>query len=140
MKGELFEFVLEQTGIMPDIPHLHMIAPEGAKIIDPSVPWYDRHVAEIKQRFPKSSYSRYPELTRGNAFRYWAVSRAYASGNLFGRAVAAAPAIALVSAAAVSGAVVGEELGKRAKPGGTDMHSPAIRRYEQSAFGSSRMI
>ena len=140
MKGELFEFVLEQSGVIPDIPHFHMIAPKGAKVINPSIPWYERHVAEIKQRFPKSSYSRYPELTRGNAFRYWAVTRAYRSGQMFGSAVTLVPAIAIVTAGAVSGAIVGEQLGKRSKPGATDMYTPSIRKYESSAFGSSRMI
>lgn len=140
MKGEMLEFLLEHTGVIPDIPHLHMVAPKGAEVINPSVPWYERHAAEIKQRFPGSSYARHPELTRGNALRYWAVSRAYASGNMFGRLVTVVPAIAVVIVAAASGAIVGEQLGKRSKPGGSDMYTPPIRNYEQSAFGSTRMI
>ena len=108
MKGEMLEFVLEQSGVLPEIPHFHMVAPKGARIIDPAVPWYDRHIAEIRRRFPSSSYARHPELTRGNAFRYWAVSRAYASGNMFGTAVTFAPVA--VGAAAVL--IAGSELSK----------------------------
>ncbi len=139
MKGELFEFVLEQSGVIPEIPHLHMVAPKGAQVINPSVPWYERHVAEIKQRFPSSSYARHPELTRGRqaAMAAWLYRNATAV-----RYVATTVALPVV-AGATAATIVGPALGKGSKPSGVDMYSPEIARYEESSYGTGlgfRMI
>ncbi len=49
-----------------------------------------------------------------------------------------APYVPVITAAVVTSiaaVVVGEQLGKRSKPGGVDMYSDEIATYEQSAYG-----
>jgi len=138
MNLEMAGFVLEQSGVIPDIPHLHMVSPKGHTVLNPAVPWYDRHVAEIARRFPKSSYAYHPELTRsgGAGLANWVYRN---SVNLRFASVAAtttAVAVGALAAVIVTDIMIQNKTGES----GPDLFTPEIQRYERSAFGSSRMI
>jgi len=65
MKLEMLEFLLHTQGI--DNPAPFMRAPHGEIVIDPKVRpvhWSQRHMHEIRQRFPQSHYRQYPQYSK----------------------------------------------------------------------------
>ena len=107
MNPEMYEFALNVLGY--DVPEvLHMRAPHGQTVLNPSIPWYDRHVTEIKQRFPSSSYSRHPELTRGRG----AIPIAFVYANapaIVGASILLAPAAGMATATSVYPTIAGAQ-------------------------------
>ncbi len=64
MKLELVDFLLKTQGY--DIDVLQMKAPYGGTVIDPKSPkphWSQRHIHEMRQRFPYAQYKQYPQYT-----------------------------------------------------------------------------
>jgi len=64
MKIEMLEFLLHTQGY--DIDVLHMKAPYGETVIDPKSPkphWSQRHIHEMRQRYPHAQYKQYPQHT-----------------------------------------------------------------------------
>ncbi len=109
MKYEMLQFVLETQGIsVPHIDMLYMQSPQGATIIDPKVPWYERHVHEMGQRFPQSHYRYHPELTagRGSGMAAFVYAR---SSSLAGASIVAIPAYLAVTATASYPTVAGPQ-------------------------------
>ena len=65
MKVEMLDFLLHTQGYNTDV--LHMRAPYGGTVIDPKtrpVHWSQRHMHEIRQRFPNSHYRQYPQYSK----------------------------------------------------------------------------
>jgi hypothetical protein len=75
---KMLDFLLHTQGYDLDI--LHMRAPYGETVIDPKsrpVHWSQRHMHEIRQRFPQSHYRQYPQYSKPAIGAYtWHAARA----------------------------------------------------------------
>jgi hypothetical protein len=78
MKIEMLNFLFHTQGY--DLSVLNMKAPYGETVIDPKSPkprWFERHIYEIKQRYPQAQYKQYPRYTMGSGMAAWAWRNTY---------------------------------------------------------------